>query len=47
MIFDKSRLKINPKAGQLIIFPGWVNHSVPKNKGHGRSVISGNLYYER
>ena len=47
MIFDKSRLKINPKAGQLIIFPGWVNHSVPKNRGHGRSVISGNLYYER
>jgi hypothetical protein len=47
MVFDKSKLKIKPKSGQLLIFPGWVNHSVPKNKGYGRSVISGNLYYER
>jgi len=47
MIFDNSRLKIKAKSGQLIIFPGWINHSVPKNNGYGRSVISGNLCYKR
>ena len=46
MIFDHSRVKIKAQKGQLVLFPGWVKHSVPPNKGYGRSVISGNLFYE-
>ena len=46
MIFDYSSLKIRAEEGQLLLFPGWVKHSVPPNKGYGRSVISGNLFYE-
>ena len=47
MIFDHSRVKIKAQEGQLLLFPGWGKHSVPPNKGYGRSVISGNLFYER
>ena len=45
LVFDKSEKEIYSKAGEVIIFPGWLIHHVPKNKGEGRSVISGNLSY--
>ena len=46
LVFDKSEKKVYSKAGEVIIFPGWLIHNVPENKGEGRSVISGNLSYE-
>ena len=46
LVFDKSEKKVYSKAGEVIIFPGWLIHHVPENKGEGRSVISGNLSYE-
>ena len=43
---DVERKEVYSKAGEVIIFPGWLIHYVPENKGEGRSVISGNLSYE-
>ena len=45
LVFDKSEKEVYSKAGEVIIFPGWLIHHVPSNKGEGRSVISGNLSY--
>ena len=46
LVFDKSDRMVYSKAGELVIFPGWLIHHVPENEGEGRSVISGNLSYE-
>ena len=46
LVFDKSEKEVYSKAGEVVIFPGWLIHHVPENKGEGRSVISGNLSYE-
>jgi hypothetical protein len=27
----------------MVMFPGWVNHSVPKHIGEDRIVVAGNL----
>jgi hypothetical protein len=41
---DRFRYSIKPEVGNLIIFPGWMNHSVSKNRGTGTRVsVSGNL----
>ncbi len=35
---------IQPKSGNMILFPGWIRHSVPKQEcDHDRIVIAGNL----
>ena len=40
-VFDKF---IKPKAGQMILFPAWIMHKVPKHKcEHERIMIAGNL----
>jgi hypothetical protein len=37
-------LHIFPETGQLIVFPAWLNHSVPKQEcEHTRTMIAGNL----
>ena len=46
LVFDKSEKEVYSKAGEVVLFPGWLIHHVPENKGEGRSVISGNLSYE-
>ena len=46
LVFDKAEKRVYSKSGELVIFPGWLIHHVPENKGEGRSVISGNLSYE-
>ncbi len=43
IVFDSSMEEIQPTSGMLLVFPGWVKHSVPKNKCEGRSIIAGNL----
>jgi hypothetical protein len=41
---DRFRYSIKPVVGNLIIFPGWMNHSVSKNRGqYIRISVSGNL----
>ena len=45
LVFDKSEKEVYSKAGEVVIFPGWLIHHVPDIKGEGRSVISGNLSY--
>jgi hypothetical protein len=35
---------IFPETGQLIVFPAWINHSVPKQEcEHQRVMVAGNL----
>lgn len=43
--FDKAEkpLRVMPKTGMMVMFPGWVNHSVPAHIGDDRIVIAGNL----
>lgn len=41
---DRFRFSVKPVEGNLILFPGWMNHSVSKNRGNGiRISIAGNL----
>jgi hypothetical protein len=42
--FDDSSHSIQPKGGNMIMFPGWIRHSVPKQEcDHDRIIIAGNL----
>ena len=49
LIFDQSDLmgqpvEIFPKTGQMLLFPAWLNHSVPEQQcEHERIKIAGNL----
>ena len=49
LIFDQSNLmeqpvEITPKTGQMILFPAWLNHSVPKQEcEHERIKVAGNI----
>ena len=39
--------EVLPKKGNMIMFPGWVNHSVPKHESKDdRVVIAGNLSWK-
>ena len=44
LVFSTSDRNIEPEEGNLIIFPGNLNHHVPKNECDGRIVFSGNLF---
>ena len=35
--------QILPKTGLMVLFPAWINHSVPKHIGEKRIVVAGNL----
>lgn len=35
--------RILPKTSLMVLFPGWVNHSVPEHSGKDRIVVAGNL----
>lgn len=43
LIFTKSRKKIKPESGKIVIFPANVLHHVPKNKCNNRIIIAGNI----
>jgi len=44
IVFDNIDYAITPKAGDLIMFPGWMSHSVPENKSQDeRIILAGNL----
>ena len=35
--------RILPKTSLMVLFPGWVNHSVPEHSGKDRIIVAGNL----
>ena len=47
MIFTDGGKRIKAEAGKIAIFPAFLRHHVPKNNCDGRSVISGNFFYNR
>ena len=47
LVFETSSYEHHPKAGEMVIFPAWVRHYVPPSKCTGRSIIAGNMYYQR
>ena len=39
-----NRKSIHPKSGNMILFPGWIRHSVPEHQcDHDRIILAGNL----
>tara|TARA_B100000287_G_scaffold375839_1_gene376590 strand:+ start:64 stop:591 length:528 start_codon:yes stop_codon:yes gene_type:complete len=44
LIFTHSRKRIKAEEGKLIIFPGCVEHHVPKNRCDDRIVVAGNVF---
>tara|TARA_B100001989_G_C24339157_1_gene364125 strand:+ start:121 stop:630 length:510 start_codon:yes stop_codon:yes gene_type:complete len=43
IIFPDENETVEAKEGNLLIFPGHINHYVPENKCDGRVVIAGNI----
>ena len=43
LVFTTSNKKIKAEDGKVIIFPGCLNHHVPKNKCDNRVVLAGNV----
>ena len=43
IIFPDENETVEAKEGNLLIFPGHINHYVPENKCEGRVVIAGNI----
>lgn len=46
LVFDQMEepVEFTPKTGQMILFPAWLNHSVPKHTcDHERIKIAGNI----
>ena len=35
--------KVQPEAGKLVIFPGFIPHEVRPNKNNNRVIVSGNV----
>jgi hypothetical protein len=48
LVFPTSGNAIFPNSGLMVVFPGWVTHSVPEQKNdQERIVVAGNLTIER
>ena len=45
LIFTTSGKRIKAEEGKVVVFPGHLEHSVPKNKCDGRMVVAGNIMY--
>ena len=44
LMFDDSSHSISPKSGNMVLFPGWIRHSVPEQQcDHERIILAGNL----
>ena len=43
IIFPDENETVEAKEGNLLIFPGHINHYVPENKCEGRVIIAGNI----
>jgi len=42
---SEKSITILPSAGMMVLFPGWINHSVPAHVGEDRIVVAGNLVW--
>ena len=48
LVFPTAERAIKPETGLIIIFPGWVSHSVPKQEiDKERIIVSGNIAIKR
>ena len=45
LVFPTSGKRIKAEEGKVVVFPGHLEHSVPKNKCDGRMVVAGNIMY--
>jgi len=45
LVLTTSGKRIKAEEGKIVIFPGNVNHHVPKNNCNGRMTLAGNIYY--
>ena len=46
-VVGEDTYKVHPEVGQLILFPGWVNHEVPRQKcDHERIMVAGNIMWD-
>ena len=43
IVFPDENETVEAKEGNLLIFPGHINHYVPENKCEGRVIIAGNI----
>ena len=44
---DAQDVQVIPKTGDMVMFPGWIRHSVPKHESDKkRIVVAGNLYIQ-
>ena len=43
IVFPDENETVEAKGGNILIFPGHVNHYVPENKCEGRVIIAGNI----
>ena len=43
LVFSTSGKKVKAEEGEVVIFPGWVKHHVPKNNCDGRITLAGIL----
>ena len=44
LMFNDSSHSVSPKSGNLVLFPGWIRHSVPEQQcDHDRIILAGNL----
>ena len=43
IVFPDENETVEAREGNILIFPGHVNHYVPKNKCDGRVVVAGNI----
>ena len=45
LVFTTSGQSIEAKRGRIVIFPGILEHHVPKNECDDRVIISGNVFF--
>jgi len=44
LMFNDSSHSVSPKNGNMVLFPGWIRHSVPEQQcDHDRIILAGNL----
>ena len=45
LVFKTSGKKIKAEEGKIVLFPGVMNHYVPKNKCKNRMILAGNIIF--
>ena len=46
LVFKTSGKKIKAEEGKIVLFPGVMNHYVPKNKCKNRMILAGNIIFD-